>query len=245
VIKKNCFGCPCIFAHPSFFAQVEKLKHCCVYMDGSVVEDKELMDYLEEWIGLETSEAILDLQMDEIKEEMNIEHLCGLRQPIEGAVPEADEGDDQELEEWLVARNTVAQKPGDDDQSRELDLPTAVELASSIKATACKLFEHGHLLGDLAVHLNEAADSVFDLLRQQKEAAIAKEHAEKTKVQTKKNALARKAKKAAQAAEAGNPSTEPTTLPTEALLVPQLPVGEIPAIDLPAVQGDENMVANV
>lgn len=213
---------------------MEKLRHCCVYADGGIVEEKDLMDSMEDWIDLETTDAILGLQMAEIKEEMNIEYLCGLKHPIEGAIPDADEGEDDELEDWLVARNTLPQK-GDDRQNRELELSVAVELAGSIKATACKLFEQGHLLGELAVNMNEAADSVFAMLRQQKEAAIAKEQVENNKAQSKKNALARKARKAAEVA-AANPSSAPTQIPA-----PQLLVGELPALDLPVVPGDRNM----
>jgi len=174
---------------------VNKLKNCCMYIDGGVVGEKELMDSVEEWIGLENSAEVKALQMDEVKEEMNIDFLCNIRQSIEGTIPEADETEDPELEGWLVEKNTVSQKPADDGSLQQLDLATALRLASSIKATATKVFGEGNSLGELAVQLNNAADYVFELLRQQKEATLQREQQEKAKVQAKKNAAARKARK--------------------------------------------------
>jgi hypothetical protein len=62
-----------------------------------------------------------------------------------------------------------------------------MQLAGTIKATAVKLFENGKILGGLAVQLDEASDSIFRLLRKQKEAASQKEYLEKAKSDRKKN----------------------------------------------------------
>jgi hypothetical protein len=226
--------------------KVEKLKNRFLYSDGGVIDDKDLMDALESWVGLEGSNIVRQLHFEEIKEEMNIQYLVGLRQPIENVVPEADEPEDPELESWLVEKNNLAQKPKEELPIEELDLETAVALATTIKATACKLFEHGNILGDLAVQLNDAADSVFGLLRQQKEASVAREQAERTKAQAKKNAAARKARKAAQAAE-GTAAVALTEVvvhhqPQHHLESPS--VAEIPGID-PLVEDGTNMVAGV
>ena len=132
---------------------------------------------------------------------------------MEGAVPEAEEGEDEELEPDLVQRNA--------EKDEDLDLDTAMALATTIKSTAAKLFSHGNILGDLAVRLDDAADSVFGLLRQQQEAANAKVLAEKAKLvatQNKKNN-----NRAASAVDVGvaDLGVEPTTLPdTE---IPPLP----------------------
>jgi len=140
------------FEDTSLEDSVNKLKNCCLYMDGGVVEEKELMDTVEEWIGLETSEEVLTLQMEEVKEEMNIAYLCHLRQPNEGTITEANEPEDPELEDWLVQKKSSVQKPAAyDGFVTELDLPTALRLASSIKSTARKVFEEGNSVGGLAV----------------------------------------------------------------------------------------------
>ncbi|CAJ1948253.1 unnamed protein product [Cylindrotheca closterium] len=209
---------------------VNKLKNCCLYIDGGVVEEKELMDTVEDWIGLETSAEVKALQMDEVKEEMNIDFLCNIREPIEGAIPEADEGEDPELDEWLVQKNATADKPAEDGSVKQLDIHTALSLASSIKATATKVFEEGNALGGLAVQLNNAADFVFELLRQQKDAALAREQLEKTKVQAKKNAAARKARKAEEGSTATEAAVEApaANVPLPAPVLAPLPQAPVP-----------------
>ena len=54
---------------------VEKLKNTFLYTDGEVIEMKEMMESLEEWVGLEDSQGMISLFMGEIKEEMNIAYL--------------------------------------------------------------------------------------------------------------------------------------------------------------------------
>lgn len=221
----------------SLLSQVNKLKNCCMYIDGGVAEEKELAETVEEWIGLETSAEVKALQMDEVKEEMNIDFLCGLREPIEGTIAEADEDEDPELEEWLVEKNAAADKPAEDGSTKELDLETALRLASSIKATATKVFEEGNSLGGLAVQLNNAADYVFELLRQQKEAASQREQQEKAKVQAKKNAAARKARKAVEPEDAAAIMPPP---PQAAVEIPMgFNVGQAPGA------GDSHFMAGV
>lgn len=183
------------------------------------------MDTVEEWIGLETSAEVKALQMDEVKEEMNITYLCDLRQPVEGAIPEAEEGEDPELEEWLVQKNATSQKPADDGSVKRLDIETALRLASSIKATATKVFEEGNSLGSLAFQLNNAADYVFELLREQKDAALTKENQEKAKAQAKKNAAARKARKIVEESTAAAAVVEAPTAPDLAHQQPPAAMG--------------------
>mmetsp|Transcript_67005 Transcript_67005/g.187302 ORF Transcript_67005/g.187302 Transcript_67005/m.187302 type:complete len:945 (+) Transcript_67005:68-2902(+) len=173
---------------------IEKLKNCFLYTDGEVIESKEMMESLEDWIVLEDSQGMVSLFMEEIKTEMNIEYLVGLKEPLEATVPEAEEGEDPQTEPPLT--ETQDGKNGKE-SARELDLETALELASTIKSTACKLFAHGDILGELAVRLDDASDSVFRLLRKQKELANAKQEADKAKVQAKSN----KAKAQAAASE--------------------------------------------
>jgi hypothetical protein len=168
---------------------VEKLKNCFLYIDGEVIEAKEMMESLEEWIGLEDSQGMISLFMEEIKTEMNIEYLVGLKEPVEGVVPEAEEGEDAQAD---PPEENVDNKNGKE-VMRELDIETAIELASTIKSTACKLFEHGDILGELAVRLDDASDSVFRLLRKQKEMADAKRDAERAKENAKNKARARAA----------------------------------------------------
>jgi hypothetical protein len=149
---------------------VEKLKNCFLYTDGEVIETKEMIDSLDEWVGLEEEEEMTAMFIEELKDEMNIEFLVGLKQAVEGTVPEAEEGEEPEgvPENAAIAAN------------EELDIATAIELASTIKSTASKLFQHGDILGDLAVRLDEASDGIFRLLRKQDENA-AKEAAKKGK----------------------------------------------------------------
>ena len=182
---------------------VEKLKNCFLYTDGEVIEAKEMIESLEEWVGLEDSQGMIALSMEEIKEEMNIDYLVGLNNPVEGVAPEADEPDDPELEPETVAANEKA--------ARELKVETAMELATKIKATACTLFGHGDILGELAVRLDEASDSIFGLLRKQNEAAEAKIEAEQAKAAAKVKAAAKKKLKEE---EAANIASE-TSLVTE------------------------------
>jgi hypothetical protein len=140
---------------------VEKLKNCFLYTDGEVIETKEMIDSLDEWVGLEEEEEMTSMCIEELKDEMNIEFLVGLKQAVEGTVPEAEEGEEPEgvPEDAVIVAN------------EELDVGTAIELASTIKSTASKLFQHGDILGDLAVRLDEASDGIFRLLRKQEENA--------------------------------------------------------------------------
>jgi hypothetical protein len=140
---------------------VEKLKNCFLYTDGEVIETKEMIDSLDEWVGLEEEEEMTSMFIEELKDEMNIDFLVGLKQAVEGTVPEAEEGEEPEgvPENVAIAAN------------EELDVGTAIELASTIKSTASKLFQHGDILGDLAVRLDEASDGIFRLLRKQEENA--------------------------------------------------------------------------
>jgi hypothetical protein len=149
---------------------VEKLKNCFLYTDGEVIETKEMIDSLDEWVGLEEEEEMTAMFIEELKDEMNIDFLVGLKQAVEGSVPEAEEGEEPEG----VPENTAIAA------NEELDIATAIELASTIKSTASKLFQHGDILGDLAVRLDEASDGIFRLLRKQDENA-AKEAAKKGK----------------------------------------------------------------
>lgn len=172
---------------------IEKLKNCFLYTDGEVIEAKEMMESLEEWVGLEWSTGMVSLFMEEIKKEMNIEYLVGIKTPLEGTAAEADEDEDVELPEKLPTSETTESKRGK--QEKELDLETALTLATTIKATACKLFQHGDILGELALRLDDASDSVFKLLRTQKEQAAAKVEADIAKANAKKKAAARAAER--------------------------------------------------
>jgi hypothetical protein len=158
---------------------IEKLKNCFLYTDGEVIEQKEMFDSLEEWICLEDSASLINLYLQEIKEEMEIRFLVGLEDAVEHVVPEADEAEEIEFESSKLEKSDLV-KP-------ELDIETAMELASTIKATAVKLFENGNILGELAVKLDEASDSVFRLLRRQRVAEIQKKEMEKAKAEKKKN----------------------------------------------------------
>lgn len=140
---------------------IEKLKNCFLYTDGEVIEEKEILETLESWSTLEDYTPLIDLFRNEIKEEMNIAHLVGLKERVEKATPEADEPDDPELDQSQIEINNVKED--------ELDVDTAMELAGTIKATAVKLFEKGNILGDLAVTLDDASDSIFRTLRKQRE----------------------------------------------------------------------------
>ncbi len=201
---------------------VEKLKNCFLYIDGEVIEAKEMMESLEEWIGLEESQGMVSLFMEEIKTEMNIEYLVGLKEPVEGVVPEAEEGEDAQAD---PVDETAEGKNGKD-VPRELDLETAMALASTIKSTACKLFAHGDILGELAVRLDDASDSVFRLLRKQKEMAEAKRDAERAKENAKSKARAR----AAATADSNNSVEEPAKIDE------QEPVLPVPTTD--DIEGD-------
>jgi hypothetical protein len=83
---------------------IEKLKNCFLYTDGEVIESKEMMESLEDWVGLEDSQGMISLFMEEIKTEMNIEYLVGIKEPVEGAVFEAEEREDAEGEPALWER---------------------------------------------------------------------------------------------------------------------------------------------
>lgn len=190
---------------------VEKLKNCFLYTDGEVIETKEMIESLEEWIGLEDSQGMVSLFMEEIKQEMNIEYLVGLKEPVEGVVPEAEEDEDMELDQPIEATETQNGKSVTKD--KELDIETAIELATTIKSTACKLFQHGNILGELAVRLDDASDAVFRLLRKQTEQAEAKKEAEKAKATAKIKAEAKAA-----AATNSNCHSPPLPTPTDATM---------------------------
>jgi transposase-like protein len=160
---------------------VEKLKNCFLYTDGEVIEEKEMLESLENWVCLEDNSLLVNLFRDEIKEEMNIAYLVGLKEMKEASIPDAEEPEEPELEEWKIEKNNAKEE--------ELDVDTAMELAGTIKATAVKLFGNGNILGHLAVKLDEASDSVFRLLRKQKEDAAQKKEMEITKSAKKKAAL--------------------------------------------------------
>jgi hypothetical protein len=59
-------------------------------------------------------------------------------------------------------------------------------LATTIKLTACKLLEHGNILGELAVCLDKATGSVLWLLHKHRQAAQAKMEVRKAKANAKK-----------------------------------------------------------
>lgn len=214
---------------------VEKLKNCFLYTDGEVIEAKEMMDSLEEWIGLEESQGMIALFMEEIKQEMNIEYLVGIKEPLEGAVQEAQKGEDAQLPKPVEPSDSgsgSATKSGSrDNQNKEteLDLETAIELATTIKSTACKLFQHGDILGELAVRLDDASDSIFLLLRKQKEQAEAKREAEKAKAIAKSKLAARAA--AAAAATVAAATTVTTGVPEVTIAMEPITTEE--AIPLP------------
>ena len=111
------------------------MKSCFLDKNGEVVEEAVLIA-LEDWIRIESSEELAMLNLEEVKEEMNIEYLVGLRQLTERAIPEADEEDEPELEGYLVRRNMNTH---DNSEKEELDLSSAMQLATSIKSTACKV----------------------------------------------------------------------------------------------------------
>ena len=115
---------------------MENLKKCFLYENGEVVEDTAFLVAIENWIGLESSEGMAMLNLEEVKKEMNIEYLVGLRQLMALAIPEGDEEEEPELEDYLVRRNM---NTNDDSEKEELDLSSAIQLASSIKSTACKV----------------------------------------------------------------------------------------------------------
>lgn len=174
---------------------IEKLKNCFLYTDGEVIDAKEMFESLEEWIGLEDSQGMIALNLEEIKKEMNIDYLTGIKDAVEGVVPEAEDGEDP-----VLARPTP--DDNNDESSDEITAEVAVELAAAVKTTATKLLAQGNILGGLAVRLDEAADSILQLLRDQKAAANAKLNSEKAKIKFKEKAKAR-----AEAAAAA-PATE-------------------------------------
>jgi hypothetical protein len=157
---------------------IEKLKNCFLYSDGTMIPQREFFDALEDWICLEESGSVVRLFIEELKEEMDIPYLVGLKDMTEKTIPEAEEAEETELEQ-LKIKNTNA-------KTVELDFDTAMELAATIKSTAVKLFGNGNILGELACKLDDAADGVFCLLRKQKEAAKQKLEAEMAKA-SKKN----------------------------------------------------------
>jgi len=132
---------------------------------------------LEDWISLEDSPALVKLGIDETIEVMKLKYLVGLEEPFEGVVSEADEKEDPELDDQKIKINKA--------KDRDLDLDRAIDLAVTIKTTAVKLFDNGNILGDFGSRLDEASDSIFRLLREQKEAISLKEQAEKIKTKKK------------------------------------------------------------
>lgn len=204
---------------------VEKLKNCFLYTDGEVIETKEMVESLEEWIGLEDSHGMIALFMEEIKEEMNIEFLVGLKEPIEAVVTEAEEGEDKQLPPDLVEGLQDGKAKGTD-----LTVEKAMELATAIKATACKLFEHGDILGELAVRLDEASDSVFRLLRDQRAVTLAKEHLEMKKTAMNAAKTAKRQKSALSLADTA--AVVPQIVEGSADQAPVIP----PAEDIPTLE---------
>jgi hypothetical protein len=168
--------------------EIEMVKDCFPSTDMKLSEndkiDKDkkdkIINSLEDWISLEDSPALVKLNIDETIEVMKLKYLVGLEEPFEGVAPEADEPEDPELDDLKIKLNN--------NKDRELDLDGAMDLAATIKATAVKLFENGNILGDLGSRLDEASDSIFRLLREQKEAISLKEQMEKVKAK-KKNSV--------------------------------------------------------
>lgn len=117
----------------------------------------------------------------------------GLKEVKEGVVPEAEEPEDAQLESPLPSTNAGEEK---------LDAKTAMSLATAIKSTACKLLDHGNILGKLAVQLDEASDSIFRLLRKQKAAAKAKELVDQQKTLKKATAAVQQQQEAEALADA-------------------------------------------
>jgi hypothetical protein len=155
---------------------VDKLKDCFLYAEGNMIDSKDIVDALDIWVDLEDLDEMKAMCMQELKLEMNIEYLVGLEEPVEATTPDAEEAEDD------VGSSPATNKG----EGEELDIDTALELAATIKATASKVFLHGELLGDLAVRLDEAADSVFRLLRQQKQLSKKEAAKEAAKQATKK-----------------------------------------------------------
>ena len=168
--------------------EIEMVKDCFLSTDTKLSDNEKnekdrkdkIIKSLEDWISLEDSPALVKLDIDETIEAMKLKYLVGLEEPFEGVAPEADEPEDPELDDLKIKMNNT--------KDRELDLDGAMDLAATIKATAVKLFENGSILGDLGSRLDEASDSIFRLLRKQKEAISLKEQIEKVKAK-KKNSV--------------------------------------------------------
>jgi transposase-like protein len=166
-----------VTAHQFSFRQrlegdVASLKQSLTNDTGTLIDSRNIDNLLEDWVKLESNSDFQNLIMEEIREEMNIDYLTGLKRPVESVIPEADEPEEPEMETRKSEKNQKEVK---------LDQEKALELAATIKKTAVKLFESGDVLGDLAVTLDEASDKIFSLLRKEKEANDTKESAIKEK----------------------------------------------------------------
>ena len=197
---------------------IEKLKNCFLYTDGEIIDAKEMVDSLEDWIGLEDSQGIVSLHLEEMKNEMNIEYLTGLKEVVEGCLADAEDEEDAQVE---PPSDTIKDGPPD------LNTETAIELAATIKSTATLLFSHGDILGELAVRLDEAADSIFHLLRKQKEVVQAKKDADKARDIAKAKAKAKASLPATHDVEPTDPAPVPAPYGAVDLAVNGLPIIDI------------------
>mmetsp|Transcript_1537 Transcript_1537/g.3399 ORF Transcript_1537/g.3399 Transcript_1537/m.3399 type:complete len:1056 (+) Transcript_1537:196-3363(+) len=158
---------------------------------GALLDSKRIDAMLEDWVRLENNKDLQNLIVEEIREEMNIEYLTGLKHPIESVVPEYEETEDEESSS-ATSRSGKAQK------GEKLDPEKALELAATIKSAAVKLFGSGNVLGDLAVTLDEATDKIFALLRkEQKETTTTTGGEEKGTISNSKSRAARNGKSSA------------------------------------------------
>ena len=147
--------------------EVTRLAELFTLDTGSLLDSKRIDAMLEDWVRLENNKDLKDLIVEEIREEMNIEYLTGLKHPIESVAPEYEEAEDGDEDESSSATYLLRKVQ----KGERLDPEKALELAATIKSTAVKLFGSGNVLGDLAVTLDEATDKIFALLRkEQKEA---------------------------------------------------------------------------
>ncbi|KAG7350490.1 DDE superfamily endonuclease [Nitzschia inconspicua] len=198
---------------------IENLKACFFYSDETLISQQEIFDSLEEWIFLEESDPVVNLFREEIKEEMNILYLAGLEEMPETTIPEADEPEEPELEESKIKANST--------KAEELDYEKAVELAGNIKATAVKLLRNGNILGDLAVKLDDATDSIFSLLRKQQAAAK-----EKQEMEEAQSTMKRTPKQKSPQENAADANSMPPPAPIQGPSVAQLDENVMAGVDL-------------
>lgn len=199
---------------------VEKLKNCFLYSDNTLIPPKEIFDSLEDWVFVEESDPVLHLFREEIKEEMNILYLAGLEDMPEKTLPMADEQEDPELDESRMTANIAKTE-------ELLDYETAVALAGNIKATAVKLFQNGDVLGDLAVKLDDATDSIFRLLKKQMEKAK-----ESNQTEHDDSSPKRSAKPSMQQMDADNSDQLPSHAPIDGDTSEQLDESVMAGVDL-------------